>query len=242
MNQNDALNDENINGNVPTAAEIGRQVKRVKTALALSSIPDLPRVTDEVLGQRAAKFTEMSLMNITNNTNVNQAGLVAAVLVGIQQACLPNGPIAHAIQQACLPNGPIAHAIQQACLPNGPIADAIQQACLPNGPIADAIQQACLPNGPIASTINNSIDNLDLRMEARYFNSVIRSRNVELMPVSNKQGHIPDQFPLTLGDFWDLNTPNLNQLLQHYALNIQGNANEKKSRLARYCHIHFPID
>jgi hypothetical protein len=138
MNQNIALHDENINAQVPTKAEIGRQVKRVKTALAMSTIPDLPLVTDEVVGQRATKCTEMSLMNIANNPNGDQAGLIAIVVAAIQQACLPNGAISNAISNA----------------------------------------------------MNNSIENLELRMEARYMNSVIRNKNVELIPLSNRQGHV----------------------------------------------------
>ena len=200
MNRETALNDENVPPQViPTYDTIGHQVKRLKTAIALSEIDDIPEVKDECIGMHSTKVTEMTLSRLFGSPDTLHGQLVAAVMHGIDRACQPNGSISNYIQQACQPNGPISNAFFHAA------------------------------------------EIADRRGGCKYVNSLCVNSSSLLSPIANVR-ILPDNFPATVGDFWELLAPNVLDLLSHYGLNLEGNAPERKNRLAHYCRVNIPID
>ncbi|KAJ3114388.1 hypothetical protein HDU96_002144 [Phlyctochytrium bullatum] len=156
-------------GPVPPTRIIGRQLVRLYLRLNLvwQQRPDsdfLEQLGEDLVAVdsmalvQAVPFNAPGLAAAAGGQQLDQLGLMAAVMGAIALACQPGGPVAGAIQQACEPGGPVAGVIQQACEPGGPVAGVIQQACEPGGPVAGVIQQACEPGGPVAGVIQQACE------------------------------------------------------------------------------------
>jgi hypothetical protein len=86
MNRDSFLNDENWDPNViPTPEQIGRQVKRVRTALVQTEFTDQPVFRDGDIGARVVQVTSMAMCSLMDNPYSQQGAMVAAVVAGISQ-------------------------------------------------------------------------------------------------------------------------------------------------------------
>ena len=95
-----ALNDENVQGDVPTTQEIKRQLKRVKYAEQLESQPDQHYVTEADVGSRIVRLNSMVTSHIVNN-DINPAlnEFIRGVRQAIRDECLPGGAIRQVINE-----------------------------------------------------------------------------------------------------------------------------------------------
>lgn len=239
-----AETDENVlDGNVPEAATIGRQFKRLRTAEILEDHLDAATVNEAVIGDRATALVDLTIRRLANEDP--GAPIVAliqkAVTEAIKDACAPGGAISHAIIAACTPNGPVATAITAACAPGAAISNAITAACAPGGAVTNAITGACAPAGAVTNTISRLIGVSERRQIARLKNQAIGSGTGTLFPLPDTNGEVPDLFPTTVDEFWAVNGPLADQLLEAYCLPEGGTLAAKKKRLAQFCGIRYPL-
>ncbi|KAJ3093783.1 hypothetical protein HDU97_009043 [Phlyctochytrium planicorne] len=125
---------------VPTAANIGRQLKKIKVAMDLDGLDAIQNV-DETSGQRFATAVDMAVKHVVH-AQQGQQHMLAAIRLALAEACGPGGTITAAItagiNAACGPGGTIAAAI------TGGVTAGITAACGPGGAIstmADRAQQ-----------------------------------------------------------------------------------------------------
>lgn len=90
----DALNDEQADpGQIPTATQVGRQSKRVRTAETLSSVANLPEITESTVGDREVGLVGLALRNIIETPNLQHAAIGAVMTTVLEGACMPGGSI-----------------------------------------------------------------------------------------------------------------------------------------------------
>ncbi|KAJ3066117.1 hypothetical protein HK102_007733, partial [Quaeritorhiza haematococci] len=92
----DTITDEPTARTVPTNAELGQQVKRIRTATLLSECPDTLAVDDAAKGDCYASATNTAPSISPNNAGPlphENTGLVAAFSAALNAACQPGGAL-----------------------------------------------------------------------------------------------------------------------------------------------------
>jgi hypothetical protein len=114
---------------------------------------------------------------------------------------------------------------------------AINAACEPGGAIHTMITGACGPGGVISDLfmIERSIN------DARFVNEQISCSSESINGLVTQNGRVPAGFPSKLGEFWSMDGPICNQLLEDYGLPKNGSLEVKKERLAIFCRLKRPI-
>jgi hypothetical protein len=83
---------------------------------------------------------------------------------------------------------------------------------------------------------------MENRSEARRENANRTSSTSRLIPLTNKNGELPNNFPDTLGLFWNMNAATANNLIAFYQiadLPAHTTLDQKRRRLALYCAIQL---
>ncbi|KAJ3093782.1 hypothetical protein HDU97_009042 [Phlyctochytrium planicorne] len=95
---------------VPTAANIGRQLKKIKVAMDLDGLDAIQNV-EETSGQRFATAVDMAVKHVVH-AQQGQQHMLAAIRLALAEACGPGGTITAAITggitAACGPGGAIS--------------------------------------------------------------------------------------------------------------------------------------
>jgi hypothetical protein len=167
--------------------------------------------------------------------NINPAllaAITAAVNNGITAACGPGGAVTNAVTNgitaACGPGGAVTNAITAACGPGGAVTNAITAACGPGGAVTNGITAACGPGG----AVTNLMDNYNRNVIVRLKNSRVAKDAHTLTPLYNPPN--PPNFPPTLSVLRGMTGQQLNPLLLHYGLPVNGQLSARKNRLLEY--------
>ncbi|KAJ3112382.1 hypothetical protein HK098_008150 [Nowakowskiella sp. JEL0407] len=229
-----AQNDEVIPQNtIPNSSDIGRQLKRLRVAEGMTDVEG-SIITTEDVGERGIKFVRMSIQNIAQNADAEEAAMSAVLSEKINSECRPNGEIDRTIQtkQTNLENS-LLTAMREM---EGRMTTQMREM---EGRMATQMTEMEARISTRIDDVEASLINSESRENARRLNQFRRSLNSTLFPLPNNRGGIPPSFPATVGSFWNstFGGRSVEQLLIFYGLANVGTAIEKKQRLAFFCGV-----